>query len=157
MTFRFRFGKDVFHLSEPINGMLFSPPFDSLKNLMYSDSNVLFSAKGYTMKTKALTREGRKAQVITLLAIRIDKALPNEITVREVAKSLDITPSTKLRNIMLEMVADGELVLREKPMAGIAGRKFIFSLPDGSFTKSLLRRVININSRGKTEQVRMDI
>ena len=64
------------------------------------------------MKRKAFSRAERKEQIQNVFVDNIQRGLGNELTMYDVARKLDLTPSTKLQKIMLEMVDESTLSVR---------------------------------------------
>lgn len=63
-------------------------------------------------------RGERKNQIVITLKLRIDKGITDGLTMWQLAKSLDITPSTHLQRILLEMVKENLLEYEVKPHRG---------------------------------------
>ena len=61
------------------------------------------------MKTKALTKEERRNQIIMTLAIRIQNGNEEYATSSAIARSLPITASSKFRKILFWMEKQGDL------------------------------------------------
>lgn len=61
------------------------------------------------MKTKALDRAGRERTIILWFAIRIQHDNLSYATSYDIAKGLGLSPSSKLRAILSEMVSKGQL------------------------------------------------
>lgn len=61
------------------------------------------------MRRKAYSRGERKEQIANVFIDAMQSGQPNRLTMYQVAKRMDLAPSTKLQEIMLEMVADGVL------------------------------------------------
>jgi hypothetical protein len=82
------------------------------------------------MKKKALAREDRKRQILLAFAQEIqDGNTTGEMTVANIAKHLHLSASTKLRDMVMELVIEGSLDFRDEPIPGIAKFRRIFS-PD---------------------------
>ena len=102
------------------------------------------------MKRKAFSRAERENMVITQIAIRIQNGGGNGMTTNQLAKALDVTPSTKFRNILLDMWRAGKLDARSIPHQGVTGKAYVWSLPEGSYTPPRAqKRDIAINAKGK--------
>lgn len=61
------------------------------------------------MRRKAYSRGEQKERIANAFLETIQKGLPNRLSMYSVAKHLDIAPSTKLQQIMLEMVEEDTL------------------------------------------------
>jgi len=97
---------------------------------------------------KAFSRGERMTQVITAIAIDIQKGLPNQLTAYDLARKLDITPSTKFYEILREMVACGHLDTFTRPNSG-KWTTWYFALPEGSYNPPRRKPQIKIYNRGK--------
>jgi len=89
-------------------------------------------------KRKAYTREERCLMIVQALVVEVEKwGIPAEMTVAEIAHKLDVTPSTKLRIIVNEMVLDGVLKSQKQKHPGIAGFRVLYRLSDENHTTVL--------------------
>lgn len=79
------------------------------------------------MKTKALAREDRKRQIMLAFAVEIQNGNTGEMTVADIARWLHLSASTKLRDMVLELVIDGSLDFRDEPIPGVAKFRRIYS------------------------------
>ena len=81
-------------------------------------------------RVRAYSRDERKRLVIHHLAewIRKGDYLPK--TCAQIAAAMDITASTKLRQILAEMAYAETLTCVREDNAGIAGYRFVYSLND---------------------------
>lgn len=83
---------------------------------------------------KALPREDRKRQIVLAFAVLMQSTPEGEpvfMTVATIARKLQLSPSTKLREMILEMVIEGELLFRDEPIPGIAKfRRLYFPNPE---------------------------
>lgn len=61
------------------------------------------------MKRKAYSREERQSMILDQFYKLVDGGKTPELTVYQLAKMMDITPSTHLRNIVWELVHEGTL------------------------------------------------
>ena len=102
------------------------------------------------MKRKAFSRAERENMVIMQIAIRIQNGGGNGMTTNQLARALDITPSTKFRNILLDMWRVGKLDAKSIPHQGVTGKAYVWSLPEGAYTPPRAqKREIVINAKGK--------
>jgi hypothetical protein len=81
------------------------------------------------MKKKALAREDRKRQILLAFAVEIQQGNSGEMTVANISKHMHLSASTKLRDMVMELVIVGALDFRDEPIPGIAKFRRIFS-PD---------------------------
>jgi len=104
------------------------------------------------MKQKALAREDRKRQILLAFAVEIQQGNTGEMTVANIAKHLHLSASTKLRDMVMELVIEGTLDFRDEPIPGIAKFRRIFS-PDVKTFKyptpqyKGARKSLKVNSR----------
>jgi len=107
------------------------------------------------MKQKALSRSERKYQILQAFKLEILNGNSGEMTVANIAKHMHLAASTKLRDMVMELVIEGELDFRDEPIPGIAKFRRIFS-PDAKKFKSASvswnakKRTVKINSRQKS-------
>lgn len=112
------------------------------------------------MKTKALARDDRKRMIILAFAVEVQNGNSGEMTMAHVARKLRLSPSTKLREMILELVIDGQLDYRDEPIPGIAKFRRIYS-PNFKQDKvyeaiHLKRKPLKVNSRQKTLELNWD-
>jgi len=102
------------------------------------------------MSYRAYSRAERKVQIIASLAIMVQNGKTPVATMYQVAKKLDIRPSTHLLGILSEMVASGDLTVmyvEHRPNS----LKGIYGLPEGSYTvPKTQRREIKLSRAGMT-------
>ena len=79
-------------------------------------------------RVRAYKKDERKRLIIHVLAEAIRRGETGVMTCAEIARSMDIVPSTKLRKILLEMIAAGTLSVEEQPDGGIAGKRYLYWL-----------------------------
>jgi hypothetical protein len=82
-------------------------------------------------RVRAYSRDERKRLIIHVLAEAIRVGDIDAMTCAEIAKKMDIVPSTKLRKILAEMTKAEILSVVKQPDAGIAGYRFVYSLNAG--------------------------
>ena len=104
------------------------------------------------MKQKALTREERKGQILLTFWLDIQGGGSGELTIAAIAKLMHLTPSTKLRNMVMELVIDGVLDFRDEEIPGIAKFRRLYSPNPKTFKRPKVEykgqgRAIKINSR----------
>lgn len=107
------------------------------------------------MKQKALDRADRKRQILIAFAVEIQDGNTGEMTVANIAKHLHLSASTKLRDMVMELVIEGTLDFRDEPIPGIAKFRRIFSPDAKTFKRPTPEykgqgRAIKINSRQKS-------
>ncbi len=81
------------------------------------------------MKQKALDRDSRKRQILIAFAAEIQNGNSGEMTVAMIAKALHLAASTKLRDMVYELVIDGSLDFRDEAIPGVAKFRRVYS-PD---------------------------
>jgi hypothetical protein len=107
------------------------------------------------MKQKALAREDRKRQILLAFAVQIQNGESGEMTVANIAKSLHLSASTKLRDMVMELVIEGALDFRDEPIPGIAKFRRIYSPNAKTFKRPTpqykgARKPLKVNSRQGT-------
>jgi hypothetical protein len=107
------------------------------------------------MKQKALTREDRKRQILLAFAVEIQQGNKGEMTIADIARKLHLSASTKLRDMVMELVIDGALDFRDETIPGIAKFRRIFSPDAKTFKRPRASykgegRAIKVNSRQKS-------
>lgn len=104
------------------------------------------------MKTKALAREDRLRQILMVFAIELQEGRSGQLTVADIARKLHLSPSTKLRLMIEELVQDSQIISEKEDIPGIAKFRRIYRPNLGEYQrpKPLYRgagRSIKINSR----------
>lgn len=104
------------------------------------------------MKTKALQREDRLRQILQCFAIELQEGRTGELTVAEIARKLRLTPSTKLRLMIEELVMDSQLISERETIPGIAKFRRIYRPNHGEYKRPAPQykgagRQIKINSK----------
>ena len=107
------------------------------------------------MKQKALNREERKRQILLAFALEIQNGNTGEMTVANIAKHMHLSASTKLRDMVMELVIEGSLDFRDEPIPGIAKFRRVFSPDAQKFKRPRAQykqegRAIKVNSRQKS-------
>lgn len=107
------------------------------------------------MRKKALRREDRKRQILLAFAVEIHNGNTGEMTVANIAKHMHLSASTKLRDMVMELVIDGSLDFRDEPIPGIAKFRRIFSPDAKTFKRPSAEygrqgRALKVNSRQGT-------
>lgn len=103
-------------------------------------------------KQKALARDDRKRQIMIAFAVEIQDGRSGEMTVADVARKLHLSASSKLRDMLLELVIEGVLDFRDEPIPGIAKFRRLYSPDAVSFRRPKAEygrqgRAIKVNSR----------
>lgn len=78
------------------------------------------------MKTKALSREDRKRQIMLAFAVNLQAGGDGRMTLNDIAKKVGLSTSTKLRDMVVELMIGGLLDVVVEPMPGIVGKRFIY-------------------------------
>lgn len=104
------------------------------------------------MKKKALAREDRLRQILQVFAVELQSGREGRMTVADIARKMNLVPSTKLRLMITELVMDSQLIAEREDIPGIAKFRRIyrpnlgeFSLPTPKYIGE--KRSIKINSR----------
>jgi len=98
---------------------------------------------------RAYKRSVRKQQIIKQLQVWHENRYATEATSYKLAKALDVRPSQKFRDILNEMVAEGDLVVHERIQAGRYPTKFYLLADRRIITEKFFRRTISVKSRGQ--------
>jgi len=103
-------------------------------------------------KQKALPREDRKRQIMLCFSVNIQNGGNGEMTIADIARLMHLSASTKLRDMVLELVIDGVLDFRDEPIPGVAKFRRIYSPDEVSFRRPKAEygrqgRAIKINSK----------
>jgi hypothetical protein len=106
------------------------------------------------MKTKALLRSDRQDQIVLFFAIRMEKGIDTYCSINEIARGLQLAPSTKLRAIVRELVPDQ---LEETELQRQGRWKGIgYRLARGTFQYPQKKeRIIVVNSKRGTSQMEL--
>jgi len=97
---------------------------------------------------KAFSRDERKEQIMGQFAIWERNKDTEPKTMNRIAKALGMTPSPHVRDILLEMVADGKLGFKEHDQKGKWTARDYYSLMSNLITEKYLRRTISVSKRG---------
>jgi hypothetical protein len=81
----------------------------------------------YQKERKAFSREERQHMIIQAFLVAKTHDV-TELTLTDIAHSLKITASTKLRDIVTEMVIAGEIIDRKENIPGIAKFRRLYTL-----------------------------
>jgi len=105
------------------------------------------------MRIKAYRRDERKVQIMAALAIKAQHGQQPKMTMYQLAKRLDMSPSTHLLNILKEMQSVGLLTCeREEHRSGI--ERLVWWLPGGSYQLPMeAAREIPIKKNGISQGV----
>lgn len=96
------------------------------------------------MKTKALSREDRKRMILLAFAVEVQCGRTGEMTVADIARKLHLSASSKLRDMVMEMVIDGSLDFRDEPIPGIAKFRRIYA---PNFKQDKIYETIHLKKR----------
>jgi len=100
-------------------------------------------------QVRAYRRSARKQQIIKQLQIWHQNGYATEATSYKLAKALDMRPSTKLLEILYEMVDEGDLKMEYREKNGrFPGHVFLL-VESRIITKKFSRRHISVRSRGQ--------
>jgi len=100
-------------------------------------------------QVRAYKRSARKQQVIKQLRIWYENGYATEATSYKLAKALDVRPSQKFRDILNEMVAEGDLMCVEANPSGRFPTKFYLLVESRLIAEKFSRRHISVKSRGQ--------
>lgn len=97
---------------------------------------------------KAYRRGKRKQQVLNKLREWNESDYAKQVTSYKLAKALDITPSPHFRDILNEMVSEGDLLVVEAQPSGRFPTKFYLLASSPLITEKSYRRTITFKKRG---------
>lgn len=99
-------------------------------------------------KPKAYKRAVRKEQVRMQLRVWLDNGYATEATSYKLAKALELDPSQKFRDLLNEMVAEGDLVRHPMNKTGRLPGWF-YALSDARvLSRVVLKRRVNVKRKG---------
>lgn len=98
---------------------------------------------------RAYKRSVRKQQVIKQLMIWYQNGYATEATSYKLARALDIRPTQRFRDILNEMVAEGDLECFERDQSGRFTTRFYLLAEKHLITEKFSRRHISVKSRGQ--------
>lgn len=98
---------------------------------------------------RAYKRSERKQQVIKQLRIWYENGYANQATSYRLAKALDIRPAQTFRDILNEMVAEGDLLCVEAHPSGRFPTRFYLLTEKHIITEKYSHRHISVRSRGR--------
>jgi len=102
---------------------------------------------------RAYSRAERKNQIILTLAIRAEHGGKPQATMYQIAKSLDMRPSTHLQKILMEMLTEHLLTVETAPHRPNKDKR-LWKLPNGQYQLPLaVVREIPITQNGKSKGV----
>lgn len=99
-------------------------------------------------KPRAYRRSVRKQQIIKQLQIWHQNGYATEATSYKLAKALDVVPAQTFRDILNEMVKDGDLEVVERDQPGRMTTRFYLLASSRIITEKFSHRQIRINKRG---------
>ena len=99
-------------------------------------------------KPKAYRREMRKQQIKKLFNIWWHNGDHEPRTLNQIAKSLELEPTQHLRDILLEMEADGLIETKMQPQPGRWETRFYYPVVETLIMEKYLRRRITVSKRG---------
>jgi hypothetical protein len=107
---------------------------------------------------KAMPREDRKLQILSLFAKQIELGKVSELTQYDIAAHLNLSPGGHLLSILKEMVADGRLSFRMEEHRKNAMRTVFFLTPGtyktpADYKREMKERKIEFKARGVSEQL----
>lgn len=79
------------------------------------------------MKQKALAREDRLRQIMLCFMVDLQSGGDGRLTVAGIARRMHLAVSTKLRDMVMELVIDGQLDFTDEPIPGVAKFRRIYS------------------------------
>ena len=99
-------------------------------------------------KPRQYKRAERKEQVLRQFGVWRDNGDTEPKTMQRIAKALDLVPSTKFRDILLEMELEGKLVTEMRDQSGRWTTRFYYPVVSRLITEKYSRRKITVSKRG---------
>jgi hypothetical protein len=99
-------------------------------------------------KPRQYSRADRKLQVIGQFSVWSDNGDNEPKTMQRIAKALDLVPSTKFRDILLEMETEGDLVTEMRDQSGRWTTRFYALSPARTLSRVVLKRRVVVKHRG---------
>lgn len=97
---------------------------------------------------RSYKRSKRKEQVLLQLRIWYENGYVTQATSYKLAKALDIRPAQTFRDILNEMVAEGDLLVVEARPSGRFPTKFYLLATPPIITEKYSRRSVSVKSKG---------
>ena len=109
----------------------------------------------YQKDRKAYSRDERKHMIMQAFLVASSRGV-NELTITDVAHANHITASTKLRDMLTELVIEGVIYDKKDPIPGIAKFRFLYSLSpftdDKDKASKKTQRTITFKTRKNGQQ-----
>lgn len=110
------------------------------------------------MANKALSRDDRKQQILTLFQQQFDKlGEASFLTIAGIGQHLGLSASQKLRDIVTELVIAQKLDCEVEPVPGVCQKRRIYRLPKDSPYRKQGRvreqRRIVVNHRNRSQEM----
>jgi len=99
-------------------------------------------------KPRQYSREKRKEQVLGQFAVWYSKGDTEPKTMQRIARALDLVPSTKFRDLLLEMEAQGLLTVQIREKSGRWAARTYYPVVETLITEKYGRRRIVVKRRG---------
>jgi hypothetical protein len=99
-------------------------------------------------KPRQYSREKRKEQVLGQFAVWYSKGDTEPKTMQRIARALDLVPSTKFRDLLLEMEAQGLLTVQIREKSGRWTARAYYPVITPLITEKSFRRQITLRKRG---------
>jgi hypothetical protein len=90
----------------------------------------------------------RKQQVLGQFGVWHDHGDDDPKTMQRIAKALDLVPSTKFRDILLEMELEGDLVTQMRDQSGRWTTRFYALSEARTLSRVVLKRRVNVKHKG---------
>lgn len=97
---------------------------------------------------RAYKREERKRQVLRQFGVWQSNGDTEPKTMNRIAKALDMTPSPHVRDILLELVAEGKLAFVEREKSGRWTARAYYSTVKNLIAEKYGKRRVSVKRRG---------
>lgn len=84
------------------------------------------------MKTRALSKEDRKHQIMLAFAVDLQAGHEGKLTSVDIAHKIGLVPSAHVRKFINELVIEGLLTSKKESMTGAVGHRFVY-MPSALF------------------------
>lgn len=108
------------------------------------------------MRNQAFPRKDMLRMIMLAFATNIQSGHDGRMTLADIARAVNRAPSTKLRDMVTELISDNLITYTVEPMPGVVGKRFIYA-PASDFDTTtrkakLVHRTIKFKARknGKT-------
>lgn len=112
------------------------------------------------MRNQAFKREEMLRIILLAFAVNVQNGHDGRMTLADIARAVNRAPSTKLRDMVTELISDNLLTYTVEPMPGVVGKRFIYH-PTSDFRVETgkpkrAQRTVKFKARKNGQQVMWD-